>query len=154
MGPKRTKTDVIGKLVHTFLLPVEKSCLQVDVPLRNGGTRKLQLEVVNNHNIKLPRWAPNIEIKVKLPNRVRGECLSGELYFKNTQGRKEMTSEKFADYTTISWEKNCDHFFPQSELTLDIKILSANTGLRFSLSITKSRYKISDWDNHMQCLNP
>ena len=108
MGPKRTKTDnVIGKLVHTFLLPVEKSNLPIqyedlNVPLRYGGTRKLKLEVVNNHNIKLPPWTPNTEIKVKLPNRVRGECLSGELYYKNTQGRKEMIREKFADYTTIS----------------------------------------------------
>ena len=132
MGPKRTKTDnVVGKLVHTFLLPVEKSNLPIqyedlNVPLRYGGTRKLKLEVVNNHNIKLPRWAPNTEIKVKLPNRVRGECLSGELYYKNTQGRKEMIREKFEDYTTISWEENCDYFSPQSELTLDIKILSAN----------------------------
>ena len=122
-----TPDNVIGELVHTFLLPVEKRHLTTryedqHVPLKYGGTRKVQLEVVTIYRhyrpvtTEYPRIPPEYlkrpattEIKVTLLNHVMGERLSGELYYEITPGQKKMIRHQVAAPgplygRTESWE--------------------------------------------------
>ena len=119
---------VIGELVYTFLLPEEKPHLRTRyeeqlVPLKYGGTRKVQLEVITMSGI------PKVtEVQVALLNADMCDKLTGELYYEIKQGQKTMMRE--SPYRAIQGYEKCwvvaKNGFPPNKLTLSIQILSTD----------------------------
>ena len=127
MGPTIDKSTmiVIGELVHTFWLPVEKPHLTSKyevqhIPLKDGGKRKMQLEV---------EGGKTKHVKVTLIDGAMGEMLSGELYYEIAPGHKKMTREdtyhkEQHSGQSMRWRLE-KHDLLDKEITLDIQVIVA-----------------------------
>ena len=132
MGQDKSTMTVIGELVHTFWLPVEKPHLTSKyevqhIPLRDGGTRKMQLEVVTESTV--PKTT---NVKVTLIDGAMGEMLSGDLYYEIAPGHKKMISEDVWYHKEVQsgqsmlWNLK-KHDLLNKEITLDIQVMSPDS---------------------------